>query len=162
MRPAAALLAALLLAACTTAPPSPSSTARPSVPPGLEVIAAGYLDLVDVSNAATCTFNAALSQSAPALDDLKRASADYAESLIAFTTGLRKIEFPAEMEGDVVALDHAIGTNHGHVSDMATAETLDAFIEADNQLIEANKVAASAATQLRADLGLGPAGNPCS
>src|SRR6185503_10640930 len=118
-----------------------------SVPPGLEVIAAGYLDLVDVSNAATCTFNAALSQSAPALDDLKRASADYAESLIAFTTGLRKVEFPAEMEEDVVALDHAFATNYGYVRDMATADTLDAFIEADDQLIESNKASAAAATR---------------
>jgi hypothetical protein len=36
------------------------------------------------------------------------------------------------------------------------------FITADNQLIEANKASAAAATPLRTDLGLGSAGDPCS
>jgi len=44
---------------------------------------------------------------------------------------------------------------------MAHAETLHAFIKADDQLIEANAISAAAATQLRQDLGLGSAGNPC-
>jgi hypothetical protein len=163
MRPAAALLAALLLAACATrAPASPSPTGQPSVRPGLEQIAESYLALVDASNAATCTFNAALAQSAPALADLKLASDAYADSLGTLITGLRTLDWPTDLEADASALIHALGTNHDHAVAMAEAETLSAFIEADDQLIEANQASAAAATRLRADLGLGSAGNPCA
>jgi hypothetical protein len=44
---------------------------------------------------------------------------------------------------------------------LARAYTFDAFIEADDQLIAANADLATAATQLRRDLDLGRAGDPC-
>ena len=163
-RTAAAFAALILLAACATNSPlpSPSPTARPSIPPGLERIAASYLALVDASNAATCSFNAALSQPAPALADLKRASADYAESVKTLLTALRRLDWPEELGDDASQLIYALGTNYERTQAMAAAETLDDFIVADEQLIEANKVSAAAATQLRTDLGLGSAGNPCT
>jgi hypothetical protein len=62
----ALLVVALILAACAeTLTPSP--TPRASVPPGLEAIAASYVDLVAPFNTATCDFNVVLSQSAPCL-----------------------------------------------------------------------------------------------
>ena len=162
MRRVAALLAAFLLTSCAaTESAAPSATAVPSIPPGLEQIAAAYLKAADSSNAATCTFNAVLSQSAPALADLKRASIDYAESLEGLADGLTDIEWPAELEADATELIDALAVNQGFAEAMARAATLSAFIEADNQLIEANAISADAAAQLRTDLGLGSARNPC-
>jgi hypothetical protein len=155
-------VATLLLTACAnTHLASLTPGAEPSIPPGLRQIAASYLDLVDASNAATCTFNAALSQPAPALADLKRASATYADSLGGLSSGLRRLDWPAEVGDDAGALIYALGTNYRHVHEMAVAETMSAFIDADNKLIEANRTSAAAATQLRRDLGLASAGNPC-
>jgi len=160
MRRVSTLLAALLLAACASTP-SPT-TPHTSIPPGLEPIAAAYLDLVAQSNKDTCTFNAALSQSAPTLADLKQASADYAESLITLIDGLRALDWPAALTDDAKALTDALTTNQGHARAMAEADTMSTFIAADNQLIEANKASAAAASQLRKDLGLGAAGDPCA
>jgi hypothetical protein len=159
MRPASALLAALLLAACAS---SPSPTPRASIPPGLEPIAAAYLDLVDQSNKDTCAFNAALSQSAPTLADLKRASADYAKTLTTLIDGLRALDWPANLADDAEALAVALDANLSRTHTMAEADTMSTFIAADNQLIEANKASAAAASQLRTDLGLGAAGDPCA
>jgi hypothetical protein len=158
-RAASAVLAGLLLAACAS---QPSSTPRASTPHGLEAIAASYMTLVARSNAATCTFNAALSQSAPTLSDLQRASADYAKSVANLIDGLRALDWPADIADDAQALIDALTTNEGHTRAMAAADTMSSFIAADNQLIEANKASAAAATQLRTDLGLGSAGDPCS
>ena len=44
---------------------------------------------------------------------------------------------------------------------MAAADTLPAFITADNQLIASNGATADAAHRLRQDLGLPSGGNPC-
>ncbi len=156
MRSAAALAVALLLTACA----SPIRT-QPPIPSGADEITAAYLELVDASNAATCTFNAALSQSAPTLDGLKLASGDYVDSLGRLITGLRRLDWPAELGADASELIYALGINQDHAQEMHVAETFDAFIAADNQLIESNKVSAAAATQLRTDLGLGSAGDPC-
>ena len=158
-RAASALLAGLFLAGCAS---QPSPTPRVSIPPGLEPLASSYLDLVARSNASTCTFNAALSQSAPTLADLKRASADYVETLAALIDGLRALDWPADIADDAQALTDALTTDEGHARAMAAADTMSNFIAADNQLIEANQVSAAAATQLRTDLRLGSAGNPCS
>ena len=158
MRRVAALLAAFLLTSCAA---TESAAPRPSIQPGLEQIAAAYLKAADSSNAATCTFNAVLSQSAPALADLKRASIDYAESLEGLADGLADIKWPAELEADATELIDALAVNQGFAEAMARAATLSAFIEADNQLIEANAISADAAAQLRTDLGLGSARNPC-
>jgi hypothetical protein len=158
-RVASALLACLLLAACAS---QPSPTPRASIPPGLEPTAAAYLRLVDDSNAATCTFNAVLSQSAPALADLTRASGDYARSLESLGNGMADIQWPAELAGDANEVIQALAVNQGFAEAMAAADTMSTFITADNQLIEANKASAAAATPLRTDLGLGSAGDPCS
>jgi hypothetical protein len=160
-RAASALLAGLLLAACASNPQS-TGTPAPSIPRGLEQIAASYLKLVDDSNAATCSYNAVLSQSAPALADLTRASADYAMSLESLGNGLADIEWLAGLGGDANELIQALAVNQGFAEGMAGADTMSTFITADNQLIEANKASAAAATQLRTDLGLGSAGDPCS
>ena len=158
----ALLVAALLLAACAaTDTASPSPTVHASIPPGLEGIAGAYLDLADDFNAATCAFNAVLSQSAPALHDLTRGSAYYAISLQALAGGLSDIEWPAELEADAAALIEALAVNQEFAERMAAAETLPLFIEADNQLIASNATSAAAATRLRAHLGLGSAGDPC-
>jgi hypothetical protein len=159
-RVASTLLACLLLAACASTPQA-TDTPAPSIPRGLEQIAASYLKLVDDSNAATCDFNAVLSQSAPALADLTQASGDYARSLESLGNGLADIEWPAELGGDAHELIGALTVNQGFAEAMAAADTMSTFITADNQLIEANKASAAAATQLRADLGLGSAGDPC-
>jgi hypothetical protein len=159
MRRVSALLAALLLAACAS---PPSVTPHTSIPPGLEPIAAAYLDLVAQSNKDTCTFNAALSQSAPTLADLKQASADYVETLATLIDGLRALDWPAALADDAQALTDALSTNQGHTRAMADADSMSTFIAADNQLIESNKTSAAAANQLRADLGLGAGGNPCA
>jgi len=154
------LTAALLLGACTGADsPSPTETAVPS---GLEQIATTYLELVDASNGATCRFNVALSQSAPALASLKTASAEYAESLITLLTALRRLDWPTAMGDDASELIYALSTDYDHARAMSVAGTMSDFIEADHQLIEANKVSAAAASALRRDLGLGTAGNPCA
>jgi hypothetical protein len=159
-RAASALLAATVLLASCTSQPSPTPPA--SIPPGLEPIAAAYLTLVEQSNKATCTFNAALSQSAPTLSDLQRASAAYAKSVANLIDGLRALDWPADIADDAQALAAALANNEGHTRAMAAADTMSTFITADNQLIEANKLSAVAATLLRADLGLGSAGVPCS
>jgi hypothetical protein len=159
----ALLVAALLLAACAAPETeSPSATLRPSFPPGFERIAATYLDLIAVGNAATCNFNAVLSQSAPALADLKRASSAYAFTIEKLAKDLAHVDWPTSVRADAFELVDALLVDRALAAAMGAAETLDAFIEADNQLIEANKTSAAAATQLRHDLGLGPAGNPCS
>jgi hypothetical protein len=157
-RAASALLTGLLLAACASAP---TATPRVSIPPGLEPIAAAYVDLVAQSNEATCTFNAALSQSAPTLSDLQRASADYAKSVANLIDGLRALDWPADIADDAQTLIDALTTNEGRTREMVAADSMSTFITADNQLIEANKASAAAATQLREDLGLGSAGDPC-
>ena len=158
-RAASALLAGLLLAACAS---QPSPTPRASIPPGLEPIAAAYLDLVVKSNAATCTFNAALSQSAPTLSDLQQASADYAKSVANLIDGLRALDWPPDIADEAATLMDALTTNEGHTREMVAADSMSSFITADNKLIEANQASAAAATQLRTDLGLGSAGDPCS
>ena len=45
---------------------------------------------------------------------------------------------------------------------MAAAESLAAFIAADNELIAHNQVTAGAAHRLRQDLGLPSGGDPCA
>lgn len=160
-RPASLLLAlALVLPACARTD-TPSPTARASTPTALQGIADAYLELAAPFNAATCNFNAVLSQSAPTLADLKRASADYRESLRDLITGLRRLDWPTELGDDASALIYALGTNVGHTGNMARAETLSEFIAADDRLIAANKVSAAAAKQLRTDLGLPTGGNLC-
>lgn len=165
MRPvASALCAVLLLAACAADAPSPSHTARSSIPPGLEQIADSYLDLAAPFNTATCRFNVVLSQQAPALAELKLASADYAATLTTLIGGLQAIEWPAEngISRDADDLVSALVATLTYASVMAEAASMSKFIEADNQLIAANLTSAAAATQLRADLGLGGSGNPCT
>ena len=160
MRQVASIALALtLLAACTS---TPSLTPPASIPPGLEPIAAAYLDLVAQSNKATCTFNVALSQSAPTLADLQRASADYATSVANLIGGLRALDWPADIADDAATLIDALTTNEGRTREMVAADSMSSFITADNQLIEANKASAAAATQLRTDLGMASAGDPCS
>ena len=160
MRRVSTLIAALLLAACASTP-SPT-TPHTSIPPGLEPIAAAYLDLVAQSNKDTCTFNAALSQSAPTLADLKQASAAYVKTLATLIDGLRELDWPAALTDDAKALTDALATNQGHTRAMAEADSMSTFIAADNQLIESNKISAAAANKLRTDLGLGAGGNPCA
>ena len=158
-----ALLAAVfMLTACTAVAPSPSQTARPSIPVGLEQVADAYLDLADDFNAATCSFNVVLSQSAPVLTDLTKASADYAENLETLARGLDAIAWPSALEADATELIDALAVNQAFAEAMAEADTFDAFIDADDQLIASNITSAAAATQLRADMGLGSAGNPCT
>jgi hypothetical protein len=159
MRQVASVALALTLVAACSSPPSPTPPA--SIPPGLEPLAAAYLDLVVQSNKATCTFNAALSQSAPTLSDLHQASADYAKSVANLIDGLRALDWPAGIADDAATLIDALTTNEGHTREMVAADSMSTFITADNQLIEANKASAAAATQLRTDLGLGSAGDPC-
>jgi hypothetical protein len=158
---ASVLLVLALLSACaqtvTQSPAPGSSTKR-----GLEGIAATYLDLVATSNAATCDFNAVLSQTAPTLADLTKASADYATTLETLIAGLRAIAWPAELTTDANALTDALVVSQTHTRAMADADSLEAFIAADNDLIAANGVSADAATKVRDDLGLPSGKNPCS
>lgn len=162
MRSAASVLLvlALLLPACASTTPSP--TARATAPPGLEGIAASYLDLVENSNAATCAFNAVLLQSAPTLADLTRGSAAYAATLATLIGGLRAIPWPGELTQDANDLIDALVTNETLTRAMADSDTLDSFIAADNALIAANGASSAAATQLRNDLGLPRVNNPCT
>jgi hypothetical protein len=162
MRAAASVLLILaFLTACAstdTPSPAPGSSTRP----GLEGIAASYLELVATSNAATCDFNAVLSQSAPTLPDLKKASADYVNTLGTLIDGLRAIDWPSELTADASALTDALVVSQTHTRAMADADTLETFIAADNELIAANGVAADAASKVRDDLGLPSGKNPCS
>jgi len=156
-RAASALLAgALLLNAC-----SASQTDTPS-PPAPSTPAAAFLDLVAPAHAATCTFNAVLSQSAPRLDDLKRASTAYADSLATLAAGLRVIDWPADAAGDASGLVQALSADEAIARTMAAAATLDDFIAADNRLITSNKATTAASDRLRKDLGLPGTGNPCA
>jgi hypothetical protein len=163
MRRAASVLLVLtlLLPACA-ASETPTPTARASTPPGLESIGAAYLDLVATSNAATCDFNVVLSQSAPALADLKRGSAAYEATLAELIDGLRAIPWPPELTGDAKNLMDALVADETHTQAMAEADTFDSFIAADNELIAANSVSSDAATRVRDDLGLPSGENPCS
>jgi hypothetical protein len=155
-RAASALLAgALLLSACTQAQTDTPSPPAPSTP------AAAFLELVTPAHAATCTFNAVLSQSAPRLDDLKRASAAYADSLATLVAGLRAIQWPADAAADGSSLIEALTADEAIARAMAAAATLDDFIAADNRLITSNQSTSGASDQLRRDLGLSAAGNPC-
>lgn len=161
----ALLVVALLLPACVnTVKPTLrlEPTPGPSTPPALKAIAASYLDLVAPLDAATCDFNAVLSQPAPALADLKRGSADYVTALATPIDGLRAIRWPAELAGDANDLIDALVVEETHTREMAEADTLDSFIAADNQLIAANSVSSAAAKQLRQDLGLATAEHPCT
>jgi hypothetical protein len=155
---------ALVLAACASPIPSPtpSPTAGSSTPPGLAGIAARYLEVASALNEATCTFNAVLSRAAPTLADLKRGSTAYATGLAALINGLRAIDWPAELAEDAYALIDAKEADETLVRAMAAADSLAEFITADDQLIEANRTSAAAASQLRRDLGLASAGNPCA
>jgi ABC-type glycerol-3-phosphate transport system substrate-binding protein len=156
----ALLVVALLLSACAGTTPSPG--AHTSTSTGLKGIATSYLDLVAASNKDTCEFNAVLSQSAPALADLTEASANYAATLATLIDGLHQIAWPAEIKQDAKDLIDSLVANETHARAMAEANSLDAFIAADNELIAANGLAAVAATQLRKDIGLGSGGNPCA
>jgi len=159
MRAAASVLLVLaLLTACAPAD-TISPTPHSSTPTG---IAATYLDLVATSNAATCDFNAVLSQSAPTLPDLKKASADYAVTLQTLIDGLRGIAWPSDLTADANALIDALVVSQTHTRAMADADTLETFIGADNELIAANGTSADAATKVRDDLGLPSGKNPCS
>jgi hypothetical protein len=154
-RVASVLLVAGLLTGCVT--PQPSPTAIPST-----AIAAGYLVAVTASNAATCTFNAALSRSAPTLADLTAASAAYADSLATLVDDLVALDWPSDLRGDADALIAELRTNREIALEMASAQTLDEFITADNRLIEANAATAVVANRVRDDLGLPSGGNPCA
>lgn len=156
--PSALLVAALLLPACA-ATMTPSPTLRASTPPGLEAISAAYVDLVAPFNAATCAFNVVLSQSAPALADLKRGSTVYAAALADVIDGLRAAAWPPELADDANDLIDALVIDETHTRAMAAADTLDSFIAADDKLIAANSISSAAAKQLRNDLGL-PIGEP--
>lgn len=160
-RAASALLIAALVSACA-ATDMPSPTARASTPPGLESIAATYQDLVAISNQATCDMNAVLSQSAPALADLKRGSADYAASLASHIDGLRATPWPPELADDANDLIDALAADETHTRAMAEADTFDSFIAADNALIASNSVSSAAAARMRKDLGLPTGEAPCA
>ena len=149
------LLSLLLLAGCAPAI-TPTPKPRPSSPE-----AAAYLELVAAANAATCTFNAVLSQSAPTLADLKQASADYADSRDALIRGLGAIFWLPPTSADAGDLVAALSDDENTARAMASAASLSAFIAADNQLIAHNAVTGEAAHRLRQDLGLPSAGNPC-
>jgi hypothetical protein len=153
-RAASVLLVVGLLSGCASATPP---TAIPST-----AIAAGYLEVVTASNAATCSFNAVLSQSAPALADLTAASAAYADSLATLIGGLDTLDWPAEIRDHADALISELRSNREIALDMAAAGTLDEFITADNRLIAANAATAVAANRVRDDLGLPSGGNPCA
>jgi outer membrane murein-binding lipoprotein Lpp len=155
-RAATVLLAGILLSGC-----APGFTPSPAASPPSE-LAAKYLELAATSNAATCTFNAALSQSAPTLDALKQASADFADSLDTFINGLGAIVWVPPTSADVDDLAAALREDESTARTMASAGTLSAFITADNQLIAHNSVTGEAAHRLRQDLGLPSAGNPCT
>jgi hypothetical protein len=156
-RAASALLAAaLILNACASAA-TPSATTRPSSP-----AATRYLELAAVWNAETCTFNATLSQSAPRLEDLVQGSTTYADGLATLIDGLRGIDWPAGIAGDANDLIDALAADLATARTMAAAESLAAFIAADNQLIAHNQVTAGAAHRLRQDLGLPSGGDPCA
>jgi hypothetical protein len=155
-RAASALLAgALLLAGC-----SPAQTDTPS-PPAPSTPAAAFLELVAPAHSATCTFNAVLSQSAPQLADLKRASTAYADSLATLIAGLRNVDWPANAAADATRVVDTLSVDEAIARTMAAATTLDDFIAADNHLIASNAVSAAASARLRTDLGLPNAGNPC-
>ena len=162
MRGAASVLLvmAVLLAACA-ATDTPTPTTRASTPPGLEGIAAAYLDLVAPANAATCDMNVVLSKSAPALADLKRGSADYAAALATHIDGLRAMPWPPELIEDANDLIDALVVDETHTRAMAEADSFDTFIEADNALIASNSVSSAAAARIRKDLGLPIAEVPC-
>jgi hypothetical protein len=156
-RAASALLAgALLLTACT-----PTQTDTPS-PPAPSTPAAAFLELVAPAHVATCIFNVVLSQSAPRLDDLKRASTAYADSLASLAAGLRAVDWPADAAADASALLQALSADEAIARTMAAAATLDDFIAADNRLIASNQSTTAASDRLRQDLGLPSAGNPCA
>ncbi len=162
MRAAASVLLVLALTTACAPAETPTPTAGSSTKPGLEGIAATYLDLVATANAATCDFNAVLSQSAPTLPDLTKASADYAVTLQTLIDGLRAIAWPQELTGDANALIDALVVSQTHTRAMADADTLETFIAADNELIAANGTSADAATKVRNDLGLPSGKNPCT
>ncbi len=162
MRAAASVLLVLALTTACAPAETPTPSAGASTKPGLEGIAATYLDLVATSNAATCDFNAVLSQSAPTLADLTKASADYAVTLQTLIDGLRAIAWPQELTGDANALIDALVVSQTHTRAMADADTLETFIAADNELIAANGTSADAATKVRNDLGLPSGKNPCT
>jgi hypothetical protein len=156
----ALLVGALVLAACSAPGPATQSSSPAASPPS--PIAAAYLSLVASSNTATCTFNAALSQSAPRLEDLARASTAYAGSLDTLVSGLRALDWPAPIAADATALVDALVADQSTAQTMAAATSLTAFIAADNQLIAHNQSTAAAAHRLRQDLGLPSGGTPCS
>jgi hypothetical protein len=156
----ALVVAALLLPACV-ATMTPSPIPRASTPPGLEAIAATYVDLVAPFDAATCAFNVVLSQSAPALADLKRGSTAYAASLAEVIDGLRTAHWPAELSDDVDGLIAALTIDQTYTNAMAAADTFDSFVVADDKLIAANSISSAAAKQLRKELGLPIGEAPC-
>ena len=160
-RASALLVAALLLPACA-ATITPSPTPRASTPPGLEAIAASYVDIVAPFNVATCEFNTVLSKSAPALSDLKRGSADYVATLADVIDGLRAAAWPADLAADANDLIDALVVDETHTRAMAAADTFDSFIAADDKLIAANSISSAASKQLRKDLGLPTGEPPCS
>ena len=156
----ALLVVALVLPACASPTFSPSP--RASTPPGMNAIADGYVDAVAPFNVGTCEFNAVLSQSAPALADLKRGSAVYAAILAGVIDRLRAIAWPAELADDANDLIDALVIDETHSRTMAAADTFDSFIAADDKLIAANSISSAAAKQLRKDLGLPTGEPPCT
>jgi hypothetical protein len=162
MRPvASAVFAGLVLAACA-ATETLSPTPRASTPAALKDVAASYRDLVSPLDRATCDFNVVLSQSAPALSDLKRGSAEYLAALATATDGLRAMPWPSELADDANALIDALVAEEAPTRAMAEADNMASFIRADGQLIDANSVSSAAAKQLRKDLGLPTSESPCS
>jgi len=163
MRRAASVLlvVGLLLTACA-ATDTPEPTAQASTPAALKEIAASYRDLVAPLDRATCDFNVVLSQSAPALTDLKRGSAEYLAALATVIDGLRAVPWPSELTQDANALMDSLVADETPTRAMAEADSMSSFITADGQLIEANSLSSAAAAQLRKDLGLPLGEFPCT
>ena len=161
---ASALLVVVLMLPACAATDTPSSSPGASTPTGMQAIAEGYLDLVEPFNAATCRFNVVLSQTAPALAELKLASADYAATVATLFGGLQAITWPAEngISQDADDLISALVATATHAHAMAEADSMSSFIAADELLIGTNGLSAAAATQLRKDLGLGSGADPCT
>jgi hypothetical protein len=162
MRRAASVLLALALFTACAATETPSPTPRASTPAALKDIAASYRDLVSPLDRATCDFNVVLSQSAPALTDLKRGSAEYLAALATAIDGLRAMPWPSELADDANSLIDALVADEVPTRAMAEADNMASFIRADGQLIEANSVSSAAAKQLRKDLGLPTGESPCT